>query len=136
MANDQVCSPCGKDSLNDYTMDLHVNSDAHKKTMTEKGYVLETSHDSMVEVVAPEYVMPSDLQRIIDDNNLNPTQRVKMVRAAFAVREWPNGSHPGSVKDFLDEYKIPYLPGSKGTTHAQSIIRRQQWEKEVRNGRH
>jgi len=54
-------------------------------------------------------VFDPDLQTPIDAVNETPQFRAQMVRRAFGTRGWPNEEHPGTVRDFLIEYKIPII---------------------------
>jgi len=59
-------------------------------------------------------ILPADLQAAVDEVRSTPQMRAKMVRAAFAARGWPNASHPGTVRDFLIEHKIPIIDVPRG----------------------
>lgn len=65
----------------------------------------ESKSDSVV--VEERAPLPPDLLRPVEDAEASPQQRARWVRRAFSVRGWPNGEHPGTVRDFLIEHKIP-----------------------------
>jgi len=54
-------------------------------------------------------VMPPELQAAIDATDRTPQLRAQMVRRSFGARGWPNKEHPGTVRDFLNEHKIPII---------------------------
>ena len=66
--------------------------------------------------------IPADLQAAIDDDKATPHMRAKMVRAAFAARNWPNQEHPGTVRDFLEEHSIPIIDVPRGLSGSDSTV--------------
>jgi len=82
----------------------------------------------------PPVLLDRDLQTIIDCKE-SPAMKAKMVRAAFAARDWPNPEHPGTPRDFMDEHSIPYYSFPKGDNLAERRQRVIAWEKEQKYGR-
>ena len=95
--NDQECQVCGLTGLNTVTLAIHVESERHIEAM---GMAPEDVEDR---------VYPADLQDAVDGYEIDPRDRAKMVRGAFAERGWPDESHPGTVRDFLEENRIPFF---------------------------
>lgn len=84
----------------------HLASGKHKAWMDAKVTVIPPL------VVIEEVSKPSldkDLQAIVDAVDKTPQQRAKSVRLAFGARGWPDEGHPGTVRDFMNQYKIPCL---------------------------
>ena len=137
MPNDQRCDACNKEGLNSHTLSLHLQGKKHTEMigmstplveviadqeckicalsgLTDKSLVAHLGSERHVEIVginviSDDRVYPADLQAAIDGYDLDPRNRAKMVRAAFAVRDWPDESHPGSVRDFMEENGIPFF---------------------------
>ena len=140
MPNDQGCAPCKREGLNAHTLKLHIAGKKHREMVGMEAPLVEEAHDQecqicdlsgltantlviheaterhaeslLINVPVDERVYPEDLQAAIDGYELDPRDRAKMIRGAFAARDWPDDSHPGSVKDFMVENHIPffYLP--------------------------
>ena len=95
----KVCPKCGKDkNIRGFTNHLK----ACKGTLSPEPAPEPTPEP------APASLDP-DLQAPIDAVKQTPQERARLVRWAFSARGWPNGEHPGTVRDFLTEHKIPFV---------------------------
>ena len=53
--------------------------------------------------------LDSDLRSPVESKRDTPQNRAKAVRAAFSARGWPDAEHPGTVREFLEEWGIPLV---------------------------
>jgi len=122
---------CGQGNLTEYAKGEHPKTKTHKENMQAKGGV-------QLEVNGPWLSMPGDLQTAIDTCPDDPLLSAKMVRHAFASRNWPNRAHPGSVREFMQEYNITIfdVPGGANLKQADSDTVRTNQIKEYINGSH
>ena len=79
-------------------------------------------------VISKEPPLDPELQTVLDSNQ-SLVNKAKSLRRIFSVRNWPSSQHPGTIKDFMDEYAIPYhetFSGSDATATGKSRV---EWEK-------
>lgn len=106
---------CGQGHLTEYQLNEHPKTKAHRENMQGQGAV-------QLEVNGPWELMPADLQTAIDTCPIDPLMAAKMVRKSFTNRHWPNRTHPGSVREFMEEYKMAIFDASPNINLTQSEI--------------
>ncbi len=146
MAGTLTCE-CGREGLNNGTLKMHQRG---KKCQEARGISLLVG-DSMEDsapyipgeggscLVKELYVkidpgLDADLQSILDDIDGDPRLRAKATRFAFSARNWPNNQHPGNVRDFLKEHKIPIIDTPRHTAAFEVSQYMQKRVEEIRDG--
>lgn len=91
----ELCQVCGTGP--------YTNMAWHEKGAEHQANLQRKSEEAEVLKLDP------DLQAILDAVNKTPQERGQMVRRAFSKRDWPNEEHPGTVRDFMEDYNIPVI---------------------------
>jgi len=92
MAEGTMCAICG---TGPYTnIGVHNKSKKHQDNVERQSKIRE---------------LPAILLEPVEAKDKSSQDRAKMVRRAFRELGWPCDTHTGTVKDFLDEYSIPYV---------------------------
>ena len=140
MAGTLTCE-CGREGLNNGTLKMHQKG---KKCQEARGISPLTTDSGAggVELITKmkdldvkiDPGLDADLQSILDDIDGDPRLRAKATRFAFSARNWPNNQHPGNVRDFLKEHKIPIIDTPRHTAAFEVSQYMQKRVEEIRDG--
>jgi len=92
MAEGIMCEVCGTGPF--VNIGAHNASKKHQENLRKSERVTE---------------LPLGLKEPVLATDKTSQERAKMVRKAFSELGWPCEAHTGTVRDFLDEYSIPYI---------------------------
>ena len=133
MAGTLTCE-CGRENLNNGTLKMHMKG---KKCQEARGISPLTTDVKIREIIIATPFkdgLEADLQSILDDVDGDPRLRAKAVRFSFPARNWPNNQHPGTVRDFLKENKIPIIDTPRHTAAFEVSQYMQKRVEEIRDG--
>ncbi len=133
MAGTLTCE-CGREGLNNGTLKMHQKG---KKCQEARGLSpLTATPEVSIEMKDLDVKTnpDMDLQSILDDIDGDPRLRAKATRFAFSARNWPNNQHPGTVRDFLKENKIPIIDTPRHTAAFEVSQYMQKRVEEIRDG--
>jgi len=100
MVTTSVICGCGRELKTQRAMTMHETSKLHKAWLEGQ------SVDSVDDPVMDETLVAA--LRAAKEG-LDPRQVAKMVRSVFNRKEWPDGSHAGTVADWLQDHNIPIV---------------------------
>ena len=122
-----LCEECGAGPFYSFAeVGRHTTSDAHiQMNAIETRKQREGQENDTSATVAASDLSP-DLKSIALAFGDSPQDRAKALRGAFSARGWPNGEHPGSVRDFLNQWGIPIAQDN-------ARIRQEPWVREAKD---
>jgi len=99
-ASATVTCGCGKELKTQRAMAMHETSKLHKAWLDRQSVV-------SVDASVMDETLVAALRAATE--GLDPRQVAKMVRSVFNRKEWPDGSHGGTVADWLQDHNIPIV---------------------------
>ncbi len=89
-------------------IDAHKAGDAHRLLQRKVVRAGEEERRAAIKARVDVAELADDLKALVLAFDMPKDLRAKKIRQAFAFRGWPDLDHLGSVRDFMDEWSMPY----------------------------